>query len=248
MNFINPYTTIYFDSVELRMLTNIPFYKEIIWLFLKHLDNRLKLFRHRVNIHFTNTDQTIKTRQFGSIYDYYTKVDKEAFKTLDDLSRRKLLLNIIYQAFKELAECYDWDRSVIDLAYVSSLNEDLHFNFETASKKNRKKFYTASIQFTLVGNTLVFYSLITNTETKEIKKVKLLETNEDYFSWEKRFKEYGWYDNERFGLKLLSGELWIVAHCITGEIQEIIRPNKKTSKEIHNLLARLKEPPFSIKS
>ena len=50
MNFVNPYIEIYFRPDTLRVDNNIPFYKEVSWTFLKNIENRLKLFQHRVNI------------------------------------------------------------------------------------------------------------------------------------------------------------------------------------------------------
>jgi hypothetical protein len=56
INFINPLLEIYCRPEELRSKLSISFYREILWIFLKHLDNRLKMFQHRINIVFVDSD------------------------------------------------------------------------------------------------------------------------------------------------------------------------------------------------
>ncbi|WP_207432874.1 hypothetical protein [Sabulibacter ruber] len=244
MNFINPYTSIYFCQEELRTAYNIPFYKEVIWVFLKCLDNRLKLFKHRVNIHISDREELLKTRRFGSIYEYFVRIDQNTFTQLDEPTKRSVLLDVVHRAFLELADCHGWDKEAINSAYEHAKREGLYFYSQTKSKTNRSKSLTASLHFELTGNTLTFSSHITDLRNGSVQKVFLLKTDEDHFSWWRRIKDFGWYDNQRFGLKLLNGELWIVNNTASGEIEEIINQNKKEIKEINQMLFFLKEPPF----
>jgi hypothetical protein len=109
MNFIHPYLEIYFEPSELREEVEIPFYKEVAWIFLKNLDRRLKLLQHRLNINFTNDTPTREPWRFGSIFMYYIKLDKQFFNEAGELEKREKLLDIIYLAFSILGKAYEWD-------------------------------------------------------------------------------------------------------------------------------------------
>ncbi|GGK80530.1 hypothetical protein ACD591_09955 [Rufibacter glacialis] len=58
MNFVNPYTEIYFSPEESRNKTAIPLHKEVIWALLKAMGGMLGMYRHRV---------TIKERDFNQV-------------------------------------------------------------------------------------------------------------------------------------------------------------------------------------
>lgn len=243
MNFVNPYIEIYFNSQTLKDENNIPFYKEVCWTFLKNIDNRLKLFKNRLNIEISDNKPLKNTMKFGSIYRYTLKLDKSFNETVNSDKRRKLL-DIIFEAFNTIGTENNWELEVIEDAYKKSLEQLDKFEFITENKLNRSKNKSGQIELTLDGNWMSIHANIYQLGTNRNEKTKLLDTSEYNLSWNRMFKEFGWHDNSKFGLKFLKGDLWIVINTENGQVEELIKPNKFDSKEINTFLEELKRPAF----
>ena len=239
MHFINPYISFYTEAKGFQFYSAFPFCKEVAWTFLKHLGNKLGLFRHRVNITFVDSAIQTGTRRFGSIYDYRIKVDEPLLLTRTEEERRDLLLNIIYEAFCALANEYAWDLKAIDQAYQKAKNENRGFNFLSAYKSSRDRNHTGALAFELVESNLKIYCTVQDKTSNSLLRFKLIETDEDNFSWSRRIKEYGWYDNNRFGLKFLNGDYWIVYDVLNQKTGEIICPKKHSMKEVESFKREL---------
>ena len=245
MNFINPYIEFYFADDEIKSDNNIKFHKEVSWTFLKNINNRLKLNRHRLNIEFVNEKPLHETIKFGSIFIYQLKLEKPFNEIIESEKRRKLL-DIIYTAFLKLGVVNNWDLEIIEDAYLKSLEEIDHFEYSTEIKLQKNKQYYGQLKLTLVKNKLTFNAEIIDLTNHSNKIYKLLETNEDNLSWNKMFKDVGWLDNDRFGLKFLNGDLWIVVNMVTEQVEELIRPKKFDLKKIEELLLAINKPPYKL--
>lgn len=244
MNFANPFIEVYFRPQTLKSENDIPFYKEVCWIFLKNIDNRLKLYQHRINIEISETAPRNNTMKFGSIYGYILKLDKSFNETIDSERRRKFL-DLIHDALNILGTENNWDLAVVEDAYKKSLGQLDKFEYLTKKKMNRSKHKSGQIELTLKGNWLSFHVHIFNLETSQKEKIKLFDTSEDNLSWNRMFKEFGWYDNSRFGLKFLKGDLWIVINIENGQVEELINPNKFDLKKISKYLEELKKPAYN---
>ncbi|GEO07483.1 hypothetical protein AAE02nite_51470 [Adhaeribacter aerolatus] len=240
MHFINPYTDIYIEVKDLQLKTTFPFYKEVIWTFLKYLNNQLGLFKHRVNINFVNSDQQTGTRKFGSIYEYRIKVDGSIFLTKQEEEKRDFLLDIVYEAYCGLAKEHGWNIEAIDNAYQKAKRDNKGFSFQSDYKLSRNKNYAGALLLVLDGNYLIIDCSILDKSSNSLFETRLLETDEDNFSWWRRIKEYGWYDNNRFGLKFLSGDYWIVYNIQNQQIEEINNPKKQSIKEVEKFIKEIK--------
>lgn len=240
MNFINPYTAIYTEAKGHQFYSAFPFYREVIWNFLKHLNNKLGLFKHRVNIMFVDSDQESGTATFDSIYDYRITLDEGYFLTKTEEEKRDILLDVVYEAFSALAKEHGWDREVIDQAYQKAKEDNSGFNFLSAYKSSRDKNHTGALAFELEERDLYIYCAVQNKLGESLPRIKLLETDEDNFSWYRRIKEYGWYDNNRFGLKFLNGDYWIVCDIQNQRIEEIINLKKHSMREIESYKREIK--------
>lgn len=244
MNFLNPFIEVYFYPEKLKAENIIPFYKEVSWIYLKNIDNRLKLFQHRLNIEIIDAVPLRKTMKFGSIYRYTLMLD-QPFNALSDVDKRRRLLDIVYEAFKVLGDENNWDLNVIEDAYQKSITQLDRFEYYTESKLNRSKQISGQIELTLNGNWLSIHAIMYYLDANQKQKIKLFESSEDNLSWGKVFKEFGWYDNVRFGLKFLKGDLWIVINTESGNAEEIIKPKKFDLKKIEKYLEELKKPGYN---
>ncbi len=245
MNIINPYTEIYFRPESLKTENHLPFYKEVIWTFLKNLDNKLKLFQHRLNIVFIDTEDTKRTMKFGSIFEYRLRLERP-FNKIEESEKRRQLLKIIYQAFIQVGTENKWDLNVIENAYLRSINEIGAFEYLTDDRINKTKQLSGQIKMELRENLLTFYIVFKEIKNDTVKLCKLLETGEDNLSWRRMFKEFGWLDNQRFGLKFLTGDLWLIVNFETGQVEEFKRPKKFDLKKIEDYLFELKKPAYNF--
>lgn len=241
MNFVNPYISVYYNPESLHAENKIPFYKEVCWVFLKNLDNRLKLFKHRLNIEIVDTVPLRTTMKFGSIYGYILKLDKPFNKIIESEKRRKFL-DIVYEAFMAIGVENNWDLDVIEDTYKKSLTQIDRFEYLTEGKLNRTKKNFGQIELTLNGNCLTVHAVIHQISTNQKEKIKLIDTDEGNLSWSRMFKEFGWLDNTKFGLKFLSGDLWIVLNIENGQIEEFKRPKSYDLKKIEDYLENFKKP------
>lgn len=244
MNFIHPYLEIYFKPTELREEVEIPFYKEVVWIFLKNLDSRLKLLQHRLNINFTNDTPTREFWQFGSIFMYDIKLDKQFFKDAGELEKREKLLDIIYLAFSILGKEYEWNQTAIEDAYIKSKPEINKFEYYTEFKINRNKKYSGQLRLQLFGNELQIVAIIKNNHDGKCLNFNLLNTDEGNLSWYRRIKKFGWLDNNKFGLKFIDGDLWIVLDVENNVVKDIVKPKKSTLGKINELMVELKKPAY----
>ena len=243
MNFLNPLITIYFRPQELQEKLSISFYREILWLFSKNLQNGLKLFQSRVNIIIVDSESDIGVKKVGSVYEYHHFESVEEFQELDEDGRKKRVLEIVFQAFMELASKFDWNKDVIKTAFDKSLQEGCRFIYRTDYKLNRNKKDKARIAITLNKNLVTFYSEIHNEELQELTSLELLSTMQENFSWKGKIRDYGWLNKTRFGLKLMKGELWIVSDKDNSKLEEIMNPKKYKMADIVDFLVELKEKP-----
>ncbi|WP_276371476.1 hypothetical protein [Chryseolinea sp. H1M3-3] len=237
MNFINPYVTIYADD---KAINQLPFCTEVIWTFLKNIDNRLKLFQHRLNIYISESEEPKRISKFGSIYEYRTKLARP-FHGISEFEKRNELLNLIFEAFDAVGREHKWAISVVRDAYSKSITQLGTFEYLTESKLNRRKKLSGQLKLNLNGRTLIFNAEINHMDNNFRKSYELLLTDEYNFSWNRMFREFGWYDNQRFGLKFLSGDLWIVINTEDGQFEEILNPKKFDLKKIEKYLLDLKK-------
>ncbi|RKD89854.1 hypothetical protein [Mangrovibacterium diazotrophicum] len=239
MNFVNPYLEIYYSPEHLWENYTLPFYKEIFWLFLKNLDNRLKGSRRRLNIVFLDSESATGILRFGSISENRVYLNSEDFERLDENSKRAVLLEIVFDSFMKLASENDWDKDIIQDAYQKSISGNLQFSYQTDFMSHRSHQARGCIELSLFGSAATLTAKVETTTPEEVLSIDLLTINEQIISRDKKIKEFGWYDESRFGLKFLNGELWILANIENRQSETIINPKKRTRANIELFLNSL---------
>ncbi len=241
MNFLNPLLEIYVRYPDVKQDEVMPFYREVLWLFSKHLNNRLKMFQHRVNIEIEDVFSRPKNFQFGSIYAYQTKIDINAFIELDELSKRKTILQLIYEGLTSLAKEHNWDQQCIEDAYKKSIADNYDFVYHTDYKSSRNKRHKGRIRINLENRTVKFSAEILDVKNNKSISIELLQTEQGNFAWWRSIKEFGWMDSNNFGLKFNNGQIWLTADTEKGEIQTNLKPKKDNEKQLLSFLRNLQE-------
>ena len=206
------------------------------------------MFQHRVNIEIEGGYEKPRNFRFESIYAYRTSIDIESFKQLDELSQRKVILELVYKGFISLANEYGWDTDAILDVYNQSIEDKYEFVYRTSSKLSRNKKYKGRIRINLTGRLTTFTSELLNVQTEELQTTPLLQTEQGNFAWWRSIREFGWMDSDNFGLKLMKGEVWITANSHSIELSETFKPKKSSKKLLEGFLKQLKEPIQPIKS
>ena len=248
MNFLNPLLEIYLRYPNVNQDDIMPFYREVLWLISKHLNNRLKMFKHRVNIEIEEVHSNPRNFQFGSIYAYQTCIDIEEFVNLDELSKRKTLLELIHTGLLSLATEHNWNKEIIDDAYNKSIKDNYQFVYHTDFKLSRNKKQKGRIRINLNERLATFTSEIVNIDSNETSTQLLLETEQGNFAWWRSVKDFGWMDSNNFGLKLMKGEIWLTSNPDLDKTSVDFKPKKSKKVELESFLTQLQEPIKCYKS
>lgn len=248
MNFLNPYIEIYLRYRNEDQHELMPFYREVLWLFSKNLDNRLRMFQHRVNIEIEEGYDIPQNCKFDSIYSYQTSIDLTNFKKLDEHSKRKQILELVHSGFNSLAEEFNWDKEAIADAYKKSVEENYGFVYYTDYKLSRNRKFKGRIRIDLDKRLAIFTSELLGLKTGDLRTAELLQTAQGNFAWWRYIREFGWMDSENFGLKLKNGQVWITINTISGEVTGTINPKKSDYRSLEDFLKKLKEPIKPLRS
>ncbi|MES2629922.1 MAG: hypothetical protein V4616_13230 [Bacteroidota bacterium] len=238
MNFFNPYLSYYFDDPELRGKYPLPYATEVIWIFLKQLNNGLKLNECRINIHFTEKPEHGKTLKLNTIYEFYFQLTPGRF-TGDELADRLVFLEMIEESLVALATVNHWNSTAIKTAVKRSRKEIGRFDFVSGLRTSPDKSRTGRLRLKLSGEQLQIRTII--ADSGRTVETNLLLTHEKQFSWYRNVKDFGWFDELHFGLKFLRGDLWIAVNVLTGQVQEIRKPRPRKSALMDRLISDLRQ-------
>ena len=248
MNFLNPYLEIYLRYPNEDQDELIPFYREVLWLFSKNLNNRLRMFQNRVNIEIEDIRESPRNFKFEGIYAYQTSIDIDKFKELDEQSKRKELLDLVNESLTSLANEFGWHIEAIKDAYEKSIEENYQFVYHSDFKLNRSRKLKGRIRINLDKRLTTFTSEIIDLETSSLSEIELLQTEQGNFAWWRSIRDYGWMDNQNFGLKLMKGELWLTVNTSTLDLTETFKPKKRDNQQLKNFLEQLRAPIIYNKS
>ncbi|MCE7992990.1 MAG: hypothetical protein HEP71_13460 [Roseivirga sp.] len=242
MNFLNPLLEIYLSYPQVDKYEVMPFYREVLWLFSKHLDNRLKMFKHRVNIEIEEAFSEPGNLHFGSIYTYQTRIDIEEFVNFSEQSKRKVILELVYAGLTSLANEHNWDQRCIDDAYEKSVEDNYRFVYRSDFKLSRNKKQKGRIRINLTEHLATFTSEIGRINDENLMAQVLLETDQVNFSWGKDIREFGWMDSNNFGLKLAKGQIWLTSNPELEEVSIRYVPKHSKLEHLESYLNNLKKP------
>ncbi len=218
----------------------MPFSTEVAWIFLKNLDNKLPKEVQRVNILFTTEREHQKTLKLGKVYEYYHSLNTSIPESTDTSASRQHFLEILSTAFSMLGNEFGWDLEAIHLAISRTEKQLQGFEYVSGYRTNSNKEFTARLKLTLSQQKLLVKAVVTGVEDNLSKEYNLLICNEKHFSWHQSIKEFGWYDEQHFGLKFFQGDLWIVVNIHSGHVQEIMKDRPRKRKKMELFLRDLK--------
>jgi hypothetical protein len=242
MNFLNPLPEIYLRYPNVDQYEIMPFYREVLWLFSKHLNNRLKMFKHRVNIEIEEVYSNPRNLQFGSIYAYQTCIDIEEFKSLDELAKRKIILNLVHSGFTSLATEHNWNKEFINDAYKKSIADNFKFVYHTDFKLSRNKKQKGRIRINLKDRLTTFTAEISDVKEERMMTTELLQTEQGNFAWWRSIKDFGWMDSDNFGIKLMKGEIWLTSNSELNVNSINFKPKKSKIEQLESYLKNLQGP------
>lgn len=118
---------------------------------------------------------------FGSICGTQTNFDEQKYLSLSKFEKYKYLLELIHEPIMELADSYNWDKTVFENAYKKLLETDFKFEKYYPEKKSRDR-------------KIICQPLVTKTQEKSILHLVISRGSDKY---NKVLLEKGngfWYD------------------------------------------------------
>lgn len=239
MNFLNPYFSIYFDDPVHKKQYPLPYVTELSWIFLRNLENSLPEEVQRVNILLTTEREHGRTLKLNKVYEYYHSLNILDIESQDTIENRLKFLSIMSTAFLKLGKEFGWDLKAIKLAVKRTEKQPSGFEYISGYRTSSSKQFTGRLRLNLNVDKLLIRTIITNLTDNSDKEFNLLICNEKHFSWNQSVREFGWYDEQHFGLKFHKGDIWILVNIENGTINHLIKPRPRKQKNYEKFLEEL---------
>lgn len=154
----------------------------------------------RICVHLGPTKNWDKPSYFGAICSYDNIIDENKYLSLSKNEKYKYILEILHSTIIEIADIYNWDKSVFNDAYEHIIESDFKFEKYYPEKKSKDRKQIGQVFLTKTEETSTLFVSITTGDvtTKNV----LLEKNNCYWfdSIYSFAKNCIWLDNSSFGL------------------------------------------------
>ena len=154
----------------------------------------------RICIQLGRDKKGSKPHYFGSICSIGNEIDEDRYMSLSKPDKYKYVLEILHQSTMELAEIYNWDKTVFQDAYDLIYRSDFRFSLSYTQKKSKDRKVMANVLIEKTEATTTLYLVFEIADTT--KKIKLFE-NKNWFWWDIAYemaKNSKWLNNHTFGV------------------------------------------------
>lgn len=154
----------------------------------------------RICIHLGPTKNWDKPNYFGAICSFGNVIDENKYLGLSKKEKYKYILEILHSTIIEIADIYNWDKSVFNGAYEHIIESDFKFEkyYPEKKSKDRKQIGQVILVKTEEKSTLL---ITVKTGNSIIKEALLEKRNWYWFDSTYNFaKSCKWLDNSSFGL------------------------------------------------
>lgn len=179
---------------------NASYVHEVIWTFSKNLKG-VGNVRQRFNIHLIDNIQEERKFTDSGIKSIFIYYDLQRLNGLSLPDKKKQLLNLIRDAFLAISADMNWDPQKIKDAVQLCRNDELIFLYKSEYKCNPSKKLKGRIQLTLKEDKVSINAQILEISSHHSIEYHLLDTHEYHVSFFRRFNEWGWLDENRFGFR-----------------------------------------------
>jgi hypothetical protein len=154
----------------------------------------------RICIHLGPTKDWDKPHYFGAICSFDNIIDEEKYLTLSKLEKYKYILDLLHKTITELADIYDWDKSVFINAQNHILESGFKFEKHYPEKKSKDRKHVGQI---ILIKTEEKSSLLVQMKTGDNTTRQVLLEKNNWYWYDSSYnmaKSCKWLDNSSFGL------------------------------------------------
>lgn len=154
----------------------------------------------RICIHLGPTKNWDKPNYFGAICSYDNVIDENKYLSLSKKEKYKYILEILHSTVIEIADIFNWEKSVFNDAYEHIIESDFKFEKYYPEKKSKDRKHIGQIILTKTEEKSTLFALI-KTGDVTTKNVLLEKNNWYWFDSTYNFaKNCKWLDNSSFGV------------------------------------------------
>lgn len=154
----------------------------------------------RICIHLGPTKNWDKPNYFGAICSYDNIIDENKYLSLSKKEKYKYILEILHSTVIEIANIYNWDKSVFNKAYEHIIESDFKFEKYYPEKKSKNRKHIGQVILTKTEEKSKL-SIVIKTGDSTSTEVLLEKANLYWFDSSYNFaKKCKWIDNSSFGL------------------------------------------------
>lgn len=143
-----------------------------------------------------NDDRDGKIEESSSVLKYYKNFDFIGFYKLNELARKKVLLDTLFDSLIELCDMFDWSKSGFSEAYEIVVKENFFNNYNFKRKMNRNRKLVAEIICNHGPAKFDCNLLVKTKEGKELFTKLLFSEEPDEFLFNSLLGDIKWIDNE----------------------------------------------------
>ena len=148
---------------------------------------------YRVVVKLSEPDGRVGTTELSSsVLKYYKGFDFHLFNSLDGFSKKKLLLDTLYESLMHLCELFGWSKDNFDKAFESVVKENFLNTYSIKKKNNRKKTLIAELVCSHDSDSFDCVVKIKDRLNREIYSKLLFSEEPDEFMFNPRIGDIKW--------------------------------------------------------
>lgn len=154
----------------------------------------------RICIHLGPNKNWDKPNYFGAICSYDNIIDENKYLSLSNKEKYRYILDLLHFTVSEIADIYNWEKSIFNNAYNQILESDFKFEKRYPEKKSNDRKHVGQVILTKTENTSTLSVLI---KTEGLIRQEILLEKKNWYWYDSIYafaKNCKWLDNSSFGL------------------------------------------------
>ncbi|MBL1293285.1 MAG: hypothetical protein COB61_005370 [Thiotrichales bacterium] len=152
---------------------------------------------YRIVIKLSEPDERAGTNELSSsVLKFYKEFNFSLFYSLDELSRKKQLLDVLYESLIQLCDLFGWPKDNFNKAYELVIKDNYLNVYSIKKKSNRNKTLCAELTCDHSTDSFECYILVKDKLGKEIYHKLLFSEEPDEFMFNGRIGDIKWLSND----------------------------------------------------
>jgi hypothetical protein len=141
-------------------------------------------------------DRTGTTELSSSVLKYYRYFNFVVFNDLDEVSQKKILLDMLYESLIDLCDLYNWPKDNFKLAYEGVVNDRFLNSYSLKKKVSKNKKLNAELVCNHGSSSFDCFVKVTDGFGREVFVKHLFSEEPDEFLFNGRIGDLKWLSNQ----------------------------------------------------